>query len=150
MRITIVAVGRARKSLEQITYEHYAKRIRWPLKLVEVPNNASKLSALGNKKNLLARAIPDGAIVIVLDERGENLSSLELAERIQNWRDSGFLEFVFVIGGAEGLTADVRNLGKLVLSFGRVTWPHLLVRTLLAEQIYRAQQILARHPYHRV
>ena len=95
------------------------------------------------------RAVPDGAVMIVLDERGDSLTSTQFAQQLQRWRDDGVAELAFLIGGANGLDAKVRKSAQLVLSFGRVTWPHLLMRALLAEQLYRAQQILDGHPYHR-
>ena len=97
----------------------------------------------------MARAIPAGALVVALDERGESLSSRELAGRIGSWRDGGQSDIAFAIGGADGLDPSIRERAGLVLSFGRLTWPHQLARAMLAEQIYRAQQILAGHPYHR-
>ena len=142
-----MAAGRARQGPERATYEHYARRIRWPLSLLEIPENRGSSKA-GDSKNL-SRALPSSAVVIALDERGDNLSSTQFAERLRGWRDSGAVDVAFVIGGAGGLPADVRESAKLVLSFGRVTWPHLLMRALLVEQIYRAQQILDGHPYHR-
>ncbi len=95
------------------------------------------------------RAVPDGAVMIVLDERGDSLTSTQFAQQLQRWRDDGVAELAFLIGGANGLNAEVRKSAQLVLSFGRVTWPHFLMRALLAEQLYRAQQILDGHPYHR-
>ncbi len=142
-----MAAGRARQGPERATYEHYARRIRWSLSLLEIPENRGSPKT-GDSKNL-SRALPSGAVVIALDERGDNLSSAQFAERLRGWRDSGAADVAFVIGGADGLPADVRKSAKLVLSFGRVTWPHLLMRALLVEQIYRAQQILDGHPYHR-
>ena len=149
MKITIVAVGRARQGPERAAYEHYIKRIRWPLTLREIPEERGTSPAGNRRKDSLTRAVPDSAIVIALDERGENLTSAQFAEHLQRWRDDGVAELAFLIGGANGLDAKVRESAQLVLSFGRVTWPHLLMRALLAEQLYRAQQILDGHPYHR-
>lgn len=149
MKITIVAVGRARQGPERATYEHYVKRIRWPLTLREIPEDRGFTPASKRKNDALKRAVPSGAIVIALDERGESLTSAQFAKCLRRWRDNGADELAFLIGGADGLDAAVRDSAQLVLSFGRVTWPHLLMRALLAEQIYRAQQILDGHPYHR-
>ena len=88
-------------------------------------------------------------MIVALDERGKDLSSRQLADRIAGWRDDGIRDIVFLIGGADGLDGRVRERADLLLSFGRVTWPHMLMRGMLAEQIYRAQCILAGHPYHR-
>lgn len=149
MKITIVAVGRARKGPERTTYEHYTKRIRWPLTLREIPENRGTRPDRSRKNDALARAVPEGAIVVALDERGDSLTSMQFAQHLGRWRDDGVAELAFLIGGADGLDAKVRAAAQLVLSFGRVTWPHLLMRALLAEQIYRAQQILDGHPYYR-
>ncbi|MEC7396110.1 MAG: 23S rRNA (pseudouridine(1915)-N(3))-methyltransferase RlmH, partial [Pseudomonadota bacterium] len=98
---------------------------------------------------LITAAIPDGATIVALDETGRNLTSREFAKRLSHWRDTGTNELVFIIGGADGLTDEIRNKATLVMAFGKSTWPHLLVRGMLAEQLYRAQQIHAGHPYHR-
>jgi 23S rRNA (pseudouridine1915-N3)-methyltransferase len=150
MRIHIIAVGRMRRGIEGDLFQHFQSRIRWPLDILELDDRKS--GTRGRKvregKSILA-AIPDGAMVAVLDEKGRNHSSEDLATRIGDWRDSGIGDVAFVIGGADGLAEDVRRRADLVLAFGRATWPHLLVRGMLAEQLYRAQQILAGHPYHR-
>ena len=132
-------------------YEDYARLVRWPLDLIEIetrkqlPSNKRK-SAEGE---LLLGKVPEGAVVVALDEKGKALSSRELAKRVGGWRDEGRGCIAFLIGGADGLDDKVRARADLLLSFGRLTWPHLLVRGMLAEQIYRSQQILAGHPYHR-
>jgi 23S rRNA (pseudouridine1915-N3)-methyltransferase len=98
---------------------------------------------------LLSRAIPTGAAVVALDERGQMLTSPDLAGRIAGWRDAGRADLAFVIGGADGLAPALRDRADLVLSFGRLVWPHMLVRVMLAEQIYRSATILSGSPYHR-
>jgi len=98
---------------------------------------------------LILGALPAGARLIALDERGASWTSRGLADRLAAWRDQGVAELAFAIGGAEGLDAAVLNHGEATLSLGPMTWPHLLVRGMLLEQLYRAQQILAGHPYHR-
>ena len=97
---------------------------------------------------LLLNAVPKGAAIVALDRRGTALSSEAFAQRLATWRDAG-ADLAFLIGGAEGLAESVLERAQLVLSFGAMTWPHLLARAMLLEQIYRAQQILAGHPYHR-
>ncbi len=151
MRIEILAVGKARAGPERALFESFAKRIRWPLTLREVEERR-RLSPTELKTRegaLLLDALPADAAVVALDETGDNLTSRELARRLGGWRDNGRAAVAFVIGGADGLADAVRERADLTLSFGRLTWPHLLVRTMLAEQIYRTQQILAGHPYHR-
>ena len=98
---------------------------------------------------LILAAVPAGARLVALDERGEAWSSRDLAERLASWRDQGTATLAFAIGGAEGLGRAVVERADAVLSLGAMTWPHLLVRGMLLEQLYRAQQILAGHPYHR-
>lgn len=151
MRIHLVAVGRARSGPERELYRHYAARLAWPLSLKEVevrpPAAPSRQQALEGE--LLLAAVPKGAKVVALDERGEALSSEAFATRLARWRDDGVAALAFLVGGADGLDERVRREADLLLSLGRVTWPHLLVRGLVAEQLYRAQQILAGHPYHR-
>jgi 23S rRNA (pseudouridine1915-N3)-methyltransferase len=99
---------------------------------------------------LLARTLPEGTALCVLDERGKTLSSPEFAQAIAAWRDGGRQDAAFVIGGADGIDPNLRSRADLVLSFGRMVWPHMLVRVMLAEQLYRAATILAGAPYHRV
>ena len=151
MRILLVAVGRCRSGPERELYRHYARRLTWPLTLKEIEADG-RLPPQRQKERegeeLLA-AIPRDAGVIALDERGETLDSLGLAKRLGQWRDRGMGEIACLIGGTEGLDEPVKRRADLLLSLGRVTWPHFLVRGLLAEQLYRAQQILAGHPYHR-
>ena len=98
---------------------------------------------------LILAALPAGARLVALDQRGAEWSSRELADRLRTWRDSGIGAIAFAIGGAEGLGPAVIERADAVLSLGIMTWPHLLVRCMLLEQLYRAQQILAGHPYHR-
>jgi len=151
MRIIVAAVGRARGGIEARLYEHYAARISWPLQLKEIELGSSLPPAeqkLREGERLLA-ALPEGAKTIALDEQGKLLTSEAFAGRIGRWRDDGAGTLAFLIGGAHGLSPAALARADLVIALGRLTWPHLLVRGLLAEQIYRAQQILAGHPYHR-
>lgn len=151
MRVEIVAVGRARAGPELALYESYVRRIRWDLTLREVEEKR-RLPAEQLKERegeLILSAIPRDAAVLALDEDGRSVSSIEFARLVADIRDEGRACVVFVIGGAEGLSVPVRDRADLLISFGRQTWPHMLVRAMLAEQIYRTQQILAGHPYHR-
>ena len=99
---------------------------------------------------LLAKAVPDGAVLVVMDERGKLVSSPKFADRIAEWRDAGRSDLAFVIGGADGVDPALRARADFVLSFGQMVWPHMLARVMLSEQLYRAASILAGAPYHRV
>ena len=151
MRLTIAAVGRAGRGPERDLYDHYARRIRWPLTLREVEEKR-KLPApelMRREGELLLAAVSRGAIVVALDRRGRQMDSAAFARQLGRWRDQSVAEIAFLIGGADGHAAALLEKASLVLSFGALTWPHQLARAMLAEQIYRGQQILAGHPYHR-
>ena len=150
MRTHIVAVGRLKRGAEASLYEHFANRLHPSVHLHEVEDRKIN-GALRRKREaeLISAAIPKGATIVVLDEAGRNLTSHEFSNRLTRWRDMGIQELVFVIGGADGLTQEVRTKAAFIMSFGQLTWPHLLMRGMLAEQLYRAQQIRAGHPYHR-
>lgn len=150
MRLSIVAVGRQKPGPLKELERHYAERITYPLSLREVEERR-KLSPPELKTReaaLLLAAIPKGSTLIALDARGVTLSSTAFAQRLGAWYNAG-TNLTFLIGGADGLADTVIEKAQLVLSLGAMTWPHLLARGLLLEQIYRAQQILAGHPYHR-
>jgi 23S rRNA (pseudouridine1915-N3)-methyltransferase len=150
VKLVIACVGRAARGPERDLYEHYVKRIRWPLTLREVeekrPLPAAQL--VKREAELLLQAMPARAIVVALDRRGQVLDSEAFADRLMRWRDQS-ADVAFLIGGAEGHGEALLQKSNLVLSFGAMTWPHLLARAMLAEQIYRAQQLIAGHPYHR-
>ena len=159
MRLTVVAVGRWKTGKktgdkagpERGLFEHYARRITFPFELKEVEEKSKLPPAVLKKREgelLLAKA-PEGAVIVALDEKAKPLTSTALAKKIGAWRDDGIKDVVFMIGGTDGLDGMVKKRAHLSLSFGAVTWPHLLTRGLLAEQIYRAQSILSGHPYHR-
>lgn len=156
MRLHLCAVGRLRTGPERILADDYMQRFNrtarplglGPLTEHEVEDR--KGGGIAAEADLLARAVPAGAVVVVLDERGQMLSSPELARRIADWRDAGRQDLAFVIGGADGLAPAWRDRADLALSLGRMVWPHLLVRVMLAEQIYRSATILSGSPYHRV
>jgi len=134
----IVARGKIGRSPEAELVERYLKRIAWPTKVTELPDRGGK--------------VPDpsaSSVTIVLDERGKALSSTQLARKLEGWRDGGKREARFLIGAADGHEEEQRRDAELLLSFGPATWPHLLVRSMLAEQLFRATSILANHPYHR-
>lgn len=150
MRVTVCAVGRLKAGPERTLIERFSKRLAWPFDIREVEERR-KLPApelAQREADLLDAACPAGAVRVVLDETGRQLGSVALADRIGQWRDGG-RDVAFFIGGAGGLAAGIRDAADLTLSFGQATWPHMLVRVMLVEQIYRCQEILAGHPYHR-
>lgn len=132
-------------------FEEYANRIRPPLGLKEIEpkGRLTGLTLREAEAALLEQAIPKGAVIVALDGGGKPLSSEALSAQLGRWRDQGRTEIAFLIGGADGLLPALTAKADLTLSLGAMTWPHLLARVLLAEQLYRAQQILAGHPYHR-
>jgi 23S rRNA (pseudouridine1915-N3)-methyltransferase len=151
IRFRLLVVGRLRNGLLKELQALYAARILPPPTIVEVeerrPLPAGSLK--GREGELILAALPPGTPFVALDERGIQWSSRTLAERIAAWRDRGSPELAFAIGGADGLHSMVLDRADVTLSLGSMTWPHLLVRGMLLEQLYRAQQILAGHPYHR-
>ncbi len=150
MHITIVAAGRHKAGPLKALEQFYAERIRWPLAIREIEERRKLPPAEIKLREaaLILAAMPKDATLVALDGRGKTLSSADLAQCFAGWRDAD-AALAFAIGGADGLAASVVDRAKLVLSLGAMTWPHLLVRGMLLEQIYRAQQILAGHPYHR-
>ena len=136
MRLHIIARGRIRGPEAELV-ARYARRLVWPLTLTELGDTAPLPDA------------PPQTRVVVLDERGPTLTTRAFADRLAAWRDEGVREARFVIGGADGHSAATRASADWLLSFGPATWPHLLVRAMLAEQLYRATSLLAGHPYHR-
>ncbi|HKV15498.1 MAG TPA: 23S rRNA (pseudouridine(1915)-N(3))-methyltransferase RlmH [Reyranella sp.] len=151
MRLTIAAIGRAGRGPERDLYDHYAGRIRWPLALREIEQKrrlpASEL--MRREGELLLAAVPTDAVTVALDRRGRQMDSAAFARQLGRWRDQSVADVAFLIGGADGHAEALLEEASLVLSFGAMTWPHQLARAMLAEQIYRGQQILAGHPYHR-
>ncbi len=151
MRLSLIAVGRAKRGPEQDLFNLYSKRLSPSLDLIEVeekrPLSGDELKS--READLIAAKIPDGAHVVALDERGKAFSSRDFAHLIGRYRDEGVRDMTILIGGADGLDKSLRTRADTVMSFGIQTWPHMLVRGMLAEQLYRAQTILAGHPYHR-
>jgi 23S rRNA (pseudouridine1915-N3)-methyltransferase len=134
----IVACGKIGRSPEADLVDRYLKRIAWPTRITELPDRGGKMPEAAA-----------GTVTIVLDERGKALSSLDLAKVLERWRDAGKREARFLVGAADGHAEARRASADLLLSFGPATWPHLLARAMLAEQLFRATSILANHPYHR-
>lgn len=151
MRIDIVAIGKMSKSPFQDMVNTYGKRMKWKIDITEIPSHASTTN---EQENIALLAMIDKKSsqqcrIIALDERGKNMTSPDFARTVENWMNTGCSHILFLIGGADGLNDDIRNKADLLLSFGKLTWPHKMVRVMLSEQIYRCQQIIAGHPYHR-
>ena len=138
MLLHIVARGKIGRGPEAELVDRYLKRIAWPVKLTELPDRGGK-----------PPAVAANCVTVLLDERGEALPSTDLAKRLESWRDGGKREARFLIGGADGFGDAERAGADLLLAFGKATWPHLLARAMLAEQLFRATSLLANHPYHR-
>ncbi len=155
MRMTLIAVGRSRSGPLREIYDHYAGRLghgplgALVLREVEERRPLSPDELKRREAELLLGAAPAGARLVALDEAGKAMTSAAFASLLGRWRDEGVRDIAFLVGGAEGLDASVREAAALTLALGPMTWPHLLTRALLAEQLYRAQSILTDHPYHR-
>ena len=137
MLLHIVARGRIGRGPEAELVDRYLKRVSWPTRITELPDTGGKLPDR------------DGAKLILLDEKGDSMGSIAFAEKLGRWRDDGAREAQFRIGAADGFDDAARAEADLLLSFGRATWPHLMARAMLAEQLWRATSILVGHPYHR-
>jgi 23S rRNA (pseudouridine1915-N3)-methyltransferase len=150
MKIKIIAVGKI-KGPEQALVERYSKRLPWPLEIVEIDDRQRR--SANQKKDretqAIAARLPKNPALIALSQSGKPLSSLELAKTIDRYQEDAHKELVFLIGGADGLGQTLLARSDLELSFGPMTWPHMMARAMLVEQIYRAASILAGHPYHR-
>ena len=159
MRIIVAAIGRLKRGPETELSERYVKRATQTgrslgLREVEIVEIRESRAADAGKRILeesiaLANIIPPGAMVALLNSRGDNLDSASLANQLAQWRSDNRPAVVFVIGGPDGLAPSLHEKAKLKLSFGAATWPHQLVRVMLLEQLYRAATILSGHPYHR-
>ena len=155
MRVHIAAVGRLRKGPERALIDDYLTRVdRTGRALGLGPVSESQVEdrkggGMSAEAVLLDKAIPAGALLCILDERGRTMTSPDFADQLARWRDAGRQDLAFAIGGAEGLDPGFRNKADFALSFGAMVWPHMLVRVMLAEQLYRAASILAGSPYHR-
>lgn len=155
MRVQICAVGRLRQGPERDLYDDYLTRFDrtgralalGPAQMIEVEDK--KGGGMAAEAALLRRAVPDGALICSLDERGRVISSPQFADMLAGWRDQGRQDVAFVIGGADGIDPALRADADASLSFGAMVWPHMLVRVMLAEQLYRAASILSAGPYHR-
>ena len=138
MLLHIVARGRIGRSPEAELVDRYLKRVNWPTRVTELPDTGGKMPTLEPQTR-----------VVMLDETGEMPGSIAFAEKLGKWRDDGVRELRFLIGAADGFSSEERKAADWLVSFGRLTWPHMLARAMLAEQLWRATSILANHPYHR-
>jgi 23S rRNA (pseudouridine1915-N3)-methyltransferase len=154
----LLAVGRLKAGPERDLYERFSERIAaagkgvgltFSLREFGESRSGSAAARIAEETAQLAASIPDGARLIALDSTGKSLTSAAFSDRVAQWRDGGARDLAVVIGGPDGLAGTMRDRADLVLAFGAATWPHQLVRIMLAEQIYRAVTILAGHPYHR-
>jgi len=134
----IVARGRIGRGPEADLVARYLRRVSWATRVTEMPDRGGRIPPL-----------PDRSVTVLLDEKGQSLDSEDFARRLERWRDDGVHEARFLIGAADGFDDATRAQADLLLAFGKATWPHLLVRSMLAEQLWRATSILANHPYHR-
>lgn len=160
MRVIVIAIGRLKQGPERELAERYRARFddigrKLGFRALEIHEIAESRSGetrtrMSEEGAAIAALVPERAIVVALDERGDNLDSAALARHVGRWRDEAMPVLVFVIGGADGLSPELRGKAKLSLAFGKATWPHQMVRIMLLEQIYRAATILSGHPYHRV
>ena len=156
MKLHICAVGRLRTGPERDLLDDYLTRFDrtgralglGPATVHEVEDK--KGGGMAAEADLLRRALPKGAVICALDERGKVMSSTDFADKIAAWRDAGRSDLAFIIGGADGIDPALRAQADFSLSFGKMVWPHMMVRVMLSEQIYRAASILAGGPYHRL
>ena len=146
MSLTVIAVGSMKDRAQRSLFDHYAVGIA--LREVEDKRKGTGVELKRREAELIRKAIPKGALIVALDRCGRALTSEELAEALARWKSEN-KNVAFVVGGAEGLDETLRREADFVLSLGPNTWPHMLVRIMLVEQIYRAQAIAAGHPYHR-
>ena len=149
-KIDLIVVGKVKKGAWNDLIEDYSKRMKWPIQIIEVESKYSDpKTQQEHEQRLVLSKLDEDSFVVVLDERGDGLRSLDFSQTLNKIRSTGVDKISFLIGGAEGFTDEVRNKANMLLSFGQQTWPHVMVRLMLMEQIYRAQQIIAGHPYHR-
>jgi len=159
MRLVVISIGRLKQGPERELAERYRERFDEigrklgfrGLEIHEIPESRARDAAtrIAEEATAISAAIPAKSVLVALDERGESIDSATFARHLGRWRDESVANNVFVIGGADGLSPDLRRKAKLSVAFGSATWPHQMVRVMLLEQVYRAATILAGHPYHR-
>lgn len=150
LSIDLIVIGALKKGSLYDLCADYQKKIRWRLNLHVYESKIRDPAAMqiDEHKKIMSLIKPD-SFVVAMDERGQSIKSTVFASKIETLQDSGQKNIQFIIGGADGLNDVIRSRANLLLSFGKQTWPHMFARVMLLEQIYRAQQILAGHPYHR-
>ncbi|HWZ08888.1 MAG TPA: 23S rRNA (pseudouridine(1915)-N(3))-methyltransferase RlmH [Bradyrhizobium sp.] len=159
MRLVIIAVGRLKQGPERELAERYRERFDdigrrlgfRDSEVLEIAEGRARDAStrMAEEASAISAAIPEKSVVIALDQRGDNIDSEAFARHLGRWRDDQVANSIFIIGGADGLSPELRRMAKLRLAFGSATWPHQMVRVMLLEQLYRAATILAGHPYHR-
>ncbi|MBL0318724.1 MAG: 23S rRNA (pseudouridine(1915)-N(3))-methyltransferase RlmH [Alphaproteobacteria bacterium] len=150
MKLTIIAIGKMKNSAYAGLFNDYVQRIPWKISVIELQSPKSSGNQLRDDENkLLQQAIPPQSTLIILDEKGKEFSSETFAKNLEIWRQTHHTHLCFVIGGADGINEQLRKRAHVLMSLGIMTWPHMLVRVLLAEQLYRAYSISQGHPYHR-
>jgi 23S rRNA (pseudouridine1915-N3)-methyltransferase len=159
MRLVVVAVGRLKQGPERELAERYRERFNEigrnlgfrGLEIHEIAESRARVAGtrIAEEAAAISAAIPPKSTIVALDERGKNIESDAFARYLGRWRDDQVANTIFVIGGADGLSPELRRMAKLTMAFGSATWPHQMVRVMLLEQVYRAATILAGHPYHR-
>jgi 23S rRNA (pseudouridine1915-N3)-methyltransferase len=159
MRLVVISIGRLKQGPERDLAERYRERFDdigrklgfRGLEIHEILESRARDAAtrISEEAAAISAAIPDKSVLVALDERGDNIDSSAFARHLGRWRDDSVANTIFVIGGADGLSPDLRRRAKLRFAFGAATWPHQMVRVMLLEQVYRAATILAGHPYHR-
>ena len=159
MHLIVMAIGRLKQGPERELAQRYSERFEdigrklgfRGLEIHEILESRARDAGtrIAEEAAAISAAIPDKSVLVALDERGDNIDSSAFARHLGRWRDDSVANTIFVIGGADGLSPDLRRKAKLKLAFGAATWPHQMVRVMLLEQLYRAATILAGHPYHR-
>jgi 23S rRNA (pseudouridine1915-N3)-methyltransferase len=159
MRLVVISIGRLKQGPERELAERYRERFQdigrklgfRGLEIHEIPESRARdaPSRISEEALAISALIPEKSVLVALDERGRSIDSAAFARQLGKWRDEAVATTIFMIGGADGLSPDLRRKATLSMAFGSATWPHQMVRVMLLEQIYRAATILAGHPYHR-
>jgi 23S rRNA (pseudouridine1915-N3)-methyltransferase len=159
MRLVVVAIGRLKQGPERELAERYRERFNeigrklgfHGVEIHEIAESRAREAGtrIAEEAAAISAAIPPKSTIVALDARGKNIESEVFAHHLGRWRDDQVANAIFIIGGADGLSPELRRMAKLTIAFGSATWPHQMVRVMLLEQVYRAATILSGHPYHR-